>query len=141
MKGDADGQYWLAKCFQYGYGTRRDYYIAAKWYQTSAENGNVFGQRRLAECYYYGCGVDKSYEKAVEWFYKAADQGEKFAKEKLDWILQEKPEISESLKEVIDKESHDYSMKLRKVLQRDMKHLLMLEDTILKASRKYQTSI
>jgi len=72
-KGDDDGMWRLARCYQKGKGVEKDIDEAIKWYQLSSNKGNTKAQWRLGLCYFNGEGVEKDYKVAVQWFQKAAD--------------------------------------------------------------------
>lgn len=98
VKGNAEAQYQLARCYREGEGTTKDEKKAEAWYQKAAdqglvvalralevyfdnaleakaEQGDAAAQYALGDCYLYGLGVAKDEKKAAEYFKKAADQG------------------------------------------------------------------
>jgi len=49
--------------------------LAAKYYMTSAEQGDIVGQHWLGVFYHEGFGVTKNITKAIEYLTKSADAG------------------------------------------------------------------
>ena len=88
-RGNADAQLMLGKCYDFGYGVKKDPVLAAQWYTKAAQAGNADAQINLASCYYSGAGVPASMEQAVLWYKKAAEQGSGKAKRKAWWISDE----------------------------------------------------
>ena len=74
-RGNTDAQLMLGKCYDFGYGVRKDPAEAVVWYTKAAQAGNADAQINLASCYYFGAGVPVSMENAVTWYKKAAAQG------------------------------------------------------------------
>lgn len=71
-KGDVNAQ------IQYGYILETEDFNmkeALKWYQKSADQGNMIAQYNLGQMYRSGNGVEVDYEKALKYYKKAADQG------------------------------------------------------------------
>ena len=82
--GNADAQYELGCCYNYGQGVLNNYGEAVKWYRKAADQGNAFAQYSLGLCYTNGKGVEQDQAEAAKWYRKAADQGDEKAKEKLE---------------------------------------------------------
>jgi len=72
--GDAQAQYNLGLCCQFGRGVAQDYAEAVKWYRKAAEQGYASAQGNLGGCYSEGKGVTQDYAEAVKWYRKAAEQ-------------------------------------------------------------------
>ena len=72
---DADAQYRLGLCYEYGEGVTQSYEEAVKWYRLAAEQNNADAQNRLGLCYEYGNGVQQSYRNAAKWYCKAENNG------------------------------------------------------------------
>lgn len=73
--GNAEAQFYLARCYEEGLGTPKDGKKAFKWYQESANQGFSLSQNRLARCYLTGVGTQKDDQKAFFWCQKASEQG------------------------------------------------------------------
>ena len=74
---DADIQFFLGVCYDFGYGgAEKNDIRAAEWYLKAAEQGVKYAQYNIGNMYKSGRGVEKNYEKAVMWYRKAADQGD-----------------------------------------------------------------
>lgn len=74
-QGDAEAQFYLGLCYNYGDGVEKDLSEAVKWYRKAADQGDALAQYNLGICYDNGYGVEKDLSEAVIWFRKAADQG------------------------------------------------------------------
>ena len=72
--GNADAQYELGDCYNYGEGTEKDSEKAFEWYLKAAKQGHSDAQYELGECYRFGFGTEENPEKAFEWCMKAAKQ-------------------------------------------------------------------
>ncbi len=73
----------LGDCYRYERGVYKDEAKAFRWYQLSANAGDMWGQYNLAECYRNGIGTAKDEAAAREWYQKSADQGNEWAKKAL----------------------------------------------------------
>lgn len=74
-EGNADAQYELGHCYEFGYGVEEDCVEAAIYFLKAARQGKVEAQFRVAYCYESGDGVMKNHAEALKWFRKAAEQG------------------------------------------------------------------
>ena len=74
-KGEAEAQYQLARCYQFGDGVKKDQAQSVEWARKAAEQGLAAAQNYMGLCYANGEGVKKDPVQAVAWFRKAADQG------------------------------------------------------------------
>lgn len=66
--GNIDAIIRLDNYYYYGIGVKKDYQIAASWYEKSAKLGNSLSKMRLGEMYRDGKGVPVDIEKAMKWF-------------------------------------------------------------------------
>lgn len=66
-KNDVWAQFFLAQCYEYGYGTDANYFEAFKYYKKSAERGLLIAQYALSVCYANGIGVNVNLQKAGYW--------------------------------------------------------------------------
>lgn len=73
--GNAEGQYYLAVCYDEGEGIIQNSYEAFKWYRKAAEQGYAGAQCNLGFCYANGNGITVNYVEAVKWLREAAIQG------------------------------------------------------------------
>eukprot|EP00035_Acanthoeca_spectabilis_P028158 m.469422 g.469422 ORF g.469422 m.469422 type:complete len:395 (+) comp28515_c0_seq1:62-1246(+) len=73
--GDADAQFYLGTCYEFGAGVQEDCEEAARLYRLSADQGDACAQCNLGGCYVNGKGVDLDFEKGVHFFKLSADQG------------------------------------------------------------------
>lgn len=76
-KGDDDGMWRLARCYQKGKGVEENPQKAFEWFKQSADKNNSNGLCNLGVCYHYGYGVEKNYKRAVELYEKAAIDNQK----------------------------------------------------------------
>lgn len=76
-KGDAESQYMLAYCFQFGQVVAQDHGKAIEWYTKAAMQGHMPSQHNLGYLYMSGRGVDRDYEEAYAWAVLAAGNGNK----------------------------------------------------------------
>ena len=74
-QGDAESQYLLAYCFQFGKAVDKNYNIAIVWYKKSAMQGHMPSQHNLGYLYMTGKGVEKDYKQAYMWALLAAENG------------------------------------------------------------------
>ena len=66
-----------------GTGVEANAELAAKWYQMSAEQGNVMAINNLAGCYYQGKGVAQNKDQAFKLWGEAAKEGYAYAQQNL----------------------------------------------------------
>lgn len=78
-QGNAEAQWNLGFCYEWGKGVEQDSAEAVKWYRKAAEQGNTFAQFRLGDCYYSGKGVEKNHDQALKWYCKSAEHGNAYA--------------------------------------------------------------
>ena len=90
LRGNAEAQYELAKCYKYGFGINHSYVDAVKWFHKAAEQGHIYAQNELGICYVNGQGVEQSMTEAAKWWKLAAEQGHQKAKEFLAKISEKK---------------------------------------------------
>ena len=73
-EGDANAQVLLGALFQDGWGAKKNYDEAVKWYRSSSEQGHPVAQILLANRYRDGEGVREDPDKMLELYYEAANQ-------------------------------------------------------------------
>lgn len=73
--GDVHAQYRLARSYEFGRGTRKDYVEAARWYAHAAQRGLAVAQFKLGLLYERGQGVKKDFSYALSWYEEAARNG------------------------------------------------------------------
>lgn len=69
---DLWAQFFLAQCYEKGYGTNVNHTEAFRYYRKTAERGLAVGQMALANCYRKGIGIMPDSQKAVYWEEKAS---------------------------------------------------------------------
>ena len=74
--GDAFAQFVAGKLFAEGIGTDRNLESAVRFYQLSADQGNVLVQLNLGWCYQHGKGVAVDVSEAVRLYRLSTDQGD-----------------------------------------------------------------
>ena len=72
--GNVHAQYYLAKMYYQGKGTKKDYKEAFKLFRIVADKGYAEAQYKLGEMYEMGLGVRKDIQKAVKWYKLVASQ-------------------------------------------------------------------
>jgi TPR repeat protein len=75
MAGDAEAQYVLAYCFQFGNHVEQDTAKAVNWYIRSALQGHMRAQHNLGYLYMNGRGVEKDLKQAYAWGLLSAENG------------------------------------------------------------------
>ena len=74
-QGEAEAQYLLGYCYQFGIGVEQNEKLAVKWYRVSAEQKYPLAQYALGGCYFQGQGVKQNDDKAIRLFEIAAQNG------------------------------------------------------------------
>lgn len=69
----------LARCYAFGFGTKKDRRSAFFWYKHAAENGDGDAFIFLGLCYSRGIGTEFSFEDAIKWLSLADKRGDKNA--------------------------------------------------------------
>lgn len=82
-QGNYEGQYWIARLYDLGYGVKRDPERAFKMMKDAAEKGVILAERRLGEMYRDGYGVLQNYPNARMWLDAAATDGDVVAQREL----------------------------------------------------------
>jgi hypothetical protein len=77
--GEATAQYHLARAFESGNGTARDYTKAATWYRRAARGGDLRAQVALGRMCAEGLGGARDLPRAVRWYRRAAESGSRHA--------------------------------------------------------------
>jgi hypothetical protein len=96
-QGDAESQYLLAYCFQFGKAVDQSYKIAIVWYKKSAMQGHMSSQHNLGYLYMKGKGVEQDYVQAYAWALLAAENGNNTMKKALDYKLSEAQKLAGEL--------------------------------------------
>lgn len=96
ISGDAEAQYLLAYCFQFGQAIEQDYKKAIAWYTQSAMQGYMPAQHNLGYLYMTGKGIERDYVRAYMWAMLAAENGNSTLKRSIEYKLSEN-EIEEAL--------------------------------------------
>lgn len=99
--GDANMQFCLGVCYEFGCGTAKDEEKAVKWYRKAAEQGSAFAQYNLGGCYYNGQGVLPDYYEGVKWWRKAAEQGYDHAQYCMGYAYENGKGVSTDYKEAM----------------------------------------
>ena len=74
LAGDAQSQYNLGLCYQYGEGVEKDQAQAIEWFLKAAAQNHAASQCSLGLCYQYEYGIKKDMRQALKWYDKAARQ-------------------------------------------------------------------
>lgn len=74
-QGDAESQYLLAYCFQFGKVIEQNYKAAIAWYTKAAMQGHMPSQHNLGYMYMTGKGVEQDYVQAYMWALLAEENG------------------------------------------------------------------
>jgi TPR repeat protein len=96
-QGDAESQYLLAYCFQFGKAVDQNYAAAIAWYKKSAMQGHMSSQHNLGYLYMKGKGVEQDYVQAYAWALLAAENGNNTMKKALDYKLSEAQKLAGEL--------------------------------------------
>ncbi|MBR5084722.1 MAG: sel1 repeat family protein, partial [Prevotella sp.] len=72
LAGDAQSQYNLGLCYQYGEGVEKDQAQAIEWFLKAAAQNHAASQCSLGLCYQYEYGIKKDMRQALKWYDKAA---------------------------------------------------------------------
>jgi TPR repeat protein len=74
----------------YLYYVEKDYINTHKWFETSANQGNVRSQTFLRQLYYNGQGVKQDHKEAYKWYKMSAEQGDPTAQSNLGYMCKYK---------------------------------------------------
>lgn len=74
--GNTLAMWFLADCYDKGWGTDKDPDAAFEWYLKAAEAGDATSMIGVANCYSHGTGTEADPVKAFEWNLKAAEAGD-----------------------------------------------------------------
>lgn len=74
-QGEADAQFYLGYCFEWGYGFSCSEKQAFRWYRQSAQQHNALGLLGLGWCYQSGIGVEKDENRALDCFRESQSLG------------------------------------------------------------------
>ncbi|GBB89893.1 hypothetical protein RclHR1_16720005 [Rhizophagus clarus] len=72
---DSIGQYFLGRCYYWGYGIKQDRKKAFELLKKSSDSGNSRGQWMLGYCYERGYGTTKNLQNAFDQFLGSAEAG------------------------------------------------------------------
>ncbi|GES83628.1 kinase-like domain-containing protein [Rhizophagus clarus] len=68
-------QYFVGKCYKYGYGTIKDENLSFKYYEIAANKNYKKAQYVIGNSYKKGIGVERDYNKAFELYKQSAEGG------------------------------------------------------------------
>ena len=97
-RGDAESQYMLAYCLQFGKIIAQDYGKAVEWYTKAAMQGHMPSQHNLGVLYMTGKGVGKDYEEAYMWALLAAENGNDSLMKALEYKLTQEQKLAGELR-------------------------------------------
>jgi len=75
-QGNPDAQTLLGQAYHEGWGLRKDFAEAAKWFRKAAEQGSPKAQGQLGLLYQTGEGVPQDFSLSVKWYRAGAEQGD-----------------------------------------------------------------
>ncbi len=75
LQGHPMGMNMAGRCFENGWGTAADNFVAANWYRQAANTGLDAGMYNYANLLAAGKGVAQNHAAALRWYRKAADLG------------------------------------------------------------------
>lgn len=81
LQGNAEGEYRLGVCYDWGLGVPKNNLLAVEWYRKAAQGGNEAAQYELGKCYRLAKGVNLDLVKAYLWFNLSAASGNANARE------------------------------------------------------------
>ena len=73
LRGDPEGQFRLAQCYEWGIGTEQNLNSMLYWYTKSAENDYADAQVALGLLYENGNGIPQDLVQAMQWYKRSAD--------------------------------------------------------------------
>ena len=74
----------LGLLYENGFGVRRSYSQALKWFRLAADQGLAIAQNEIGVMYAKGRGVDQDLKEAAKWCRLAAEQGSEIARNNLE---------------------------------------------------------
>lgn len=80
----------LARCYAFGFGTKKDRQSAFFWYKHAADGGEDSAYLFLGLCYSRGIGTEFSFDNAVKWLREAELAGDKNAKTEIATLYKRK---------------------------------------------------
>ncbi len=80
----------LARCYAFGFGTKKDRQSAFFWYKHAADAGEDGAYLFLGLCYSRGIGTEFSFANAVKWLHEAELAGDKNAKAEIATLYKRK---------------------------------------------------
>jgi uncharacterized protein len=75
INGHIRAQFYLATCYDNGYGVKKNLREAFNWYMKAAKEGKMEAQYNIGFFYKKGDLVKRNFKKAVYWYSLAAKQG------------------------------------------------------------------
>ena len=108
-RGDAESQYLLAYCYQFGMAVEQDDRAAIPWYRKAAMQGHMPSQHNLGIIYMNGKGIERDYVEAYTWALLAAESGNSSLMEVLDL------KISESDRAIARKKAQQLRIRMKKL--------------------------
>ena len=84
--GESEAQYMLGKLYYYGFGVKRNYKEATKWFRAAAIQGHASSQFLLGEACEKGKGMRRDLKQAVKWYERAAFQKNDLAIHNLSFL-------------------------------------------------------
>ncbi|KAF9277137.1 hypothetical protein BGZ88_001346 [Linnemannia elongata] len=74
---DPQGQYNVAKMYEYGFGVPQDISLAMHWYLKAESKGHILAQVCIGDIYAHGVGgFAEDYSEAMKWYLKAEESGQ-----------------------------------------------------------------
>ena len=98
LQGDAEAQYLLAYCLQFGKAVDQSHEKAIDWYKKSAMQGHMPAQHNLGYLYMQGKGVEQDYTQAYIWALLAAENGNDILKQALVYKLSQEQKHTGEMK-------------------------------------------
>ncbi|GET03192.1 kinase-like domain-containing protein [Rhizophagus clarus] len=68
-------QFFVGKCYKFGYGTIKNEELAFEYYEKAADKNYTMAQLELGYSYRNGIGIKEDFKKAFYWYEKAAKNG------------------------------------------------------------------
>lgn len=80
----------LARCYAFGFGTKKDRSSAFFWYKHAADGGESSAYLFLGLCYSRGIGTEFSFDNAIKWLTAAEKSGDKNASAEIALLYKRK---------------------------------------------------
>ena len=75
LSGTDDGDFWIGRCYHYGFGVKQSYPKAISIYEKLVKRGYTYAMMTLGHMYRGGIGVEKDQEMAAKYYLLAAEGG------------------------------------------------------------------